>query len=273
MGSKVPKIGVFDSGAGGLSVYQSVRQSLPGAKYFYCSDSKNFPYGPKSSEEVLHCATKACLAFVRRYELDVAIVACNTASTIALEAIRNQTSIPVVGVVPAIKPAAAMSNSGVIGLLATPGTVARPYTMDLVTQFCGKSIVHMHGSGELVALAERKLRGIEIQASEIKQAIEPLFAKDDSQKMDVVILGCTHFPLIQSELARAAPWNVTWIHSGEAIARRTVELLREGQWHYGGATIGEVTFTDVDPQMSRLVESFAQYDLSFHSLLEVNKAT
>jgi glutamate racemase len=131
----------------------------------------------------------------------------------------------VVGTVPAIKPAASMSRNRTIGLLGTPGTVRRAYTDRLINQFAADCRVLRHGSAELVALAEAKLRRGRVSLSDVRAAVAPLWADPAAGDMDVVVLACTHFPLLAEELQAIFPPGVALVDSGEAIARRVAELL------------------------------------------------
>jgi len=221
-----PSILVFDSGVGGLSIYQEVQRLVPSALYVYASDNEAFPYGTKREEEVVTRVSDVLLRLMSRFAPDVLVVACNTASTVALPKIRSHIPIPVVGVVPAIKPAARVSKSRVIGLLATPGTVKRAYTRNLIDEFAHDCTVVRVGSSELVELAENKLRGAEPEIERIRHIIAPLFMDDYGSKLDTVVLGCTHFPLLKTELIAAASWPVTWVDSGFAIAKRVKFLLK-----------------------------------------------
>ena len=226
---RIPVVGVFDSGVGGLTIYRKVEENLPGCSYVYCSDNANFPYGPKSEAEVIACVREVCTRFIRNFSLDILIIACNTASTVALPVLRGEFRIPVIGVVPAIKPAAKRTLSGVIGLLATPGTIQRPYVQNLVKEFAPHCRVVSVGSSRLVQAAEAKAHGKPVDIELIRQEIQPLFSRSDQsdERLDTVVLGCTHFPLIADELVAAASWPVQWIDSGEAIAARTNVVLSE----------------------------------------------
>ena len=222
-----PTILIFDSGVGGLSVYQEIRRLLPDAKYVYASDNEAFPYGTKPEEMVVTRVDDVLHRLMARFVPDALVVACNTASTVALPKIRSRIFVPVVGVVPAIKPAAQISRSRVIGLLATPATVERAYTQNLIDEFARGCIVARVGSSELVELAEDKLRGTAPDTERIRHIIAPLFNGENGDKLDIVVLGCTHFPLLKPELASAAPRNVAWIDSGSAIAKRVRFLLKD----------------------------------------------
>lgn len=217
------KIGVFDSGVGGLSILSHLQHAYPKATYDYCCDHLHFPYGTKSEDELIPVITDVCSRFAKHAQLDLLVIACNTASTVALQAVRAAVTCPVVGVVPAIKPAATLSKTKCIGVLATQRAVAQPYLQDLIREHASDCIVKMWGSSRLVQLAERKMRGESLDLDEVKHEISNLFV-ESAKKMDVVVLGCTHFPLLRQELAKVAPWPVTWIDSGEAIARRVQQI-------------------------------------------------
>lgn len=221
-GTLPKRIGVYDSGVGGLSVANCVRRLLPEAHYFYLSDNLNFPYGTKPDEAVVAFTTKNCKKFIDTYELDILVIACNTASTVALDAVRAAVKIPVVGVVPAIKPAGQLSKSKSIGLLATPATVKRPYTLKLIEDFANGCSVALQGSSVLVEIAEKKLRSELYSTAAIKAEVDPLLGQDP--KIDIIVLGCTHFPLLKDELSQLYP-TIQWMDSGAAIASRVKSLL------------------------------------------------
>lgn len=219
---------VFDSGVGGLSILGALRARLPGADFIYACDNAAFPYGTKDEATLLVRVDRVLRALIAQVHPDIVVVACNTASTLVLPRIRAAFEAPaadrIVGVVPAIKPAAAVSRTGVIGLLGTPGTVARPYTQRLIDDFAAHCRVVRVGSSALVEIAEAKLRGATVALDEIAAIIAPLFAHAE---LDTVVLACTHFPLLRDELVAAAPRAVHWIDSGAAIARRVASLLPE----------------------------------------------
>lgn len=219
---------VFDSGVGGLSVAREIQQRLPGLPLVYASDNGFFPYGTKGETELIARVDLVIRRLLALYPVDILVIACNTASTLTLPHLRSQLSLPIVGVVPAVKPAAKLSHTGVIGLLATPATVARPYTHELIREYAPHCDVISLGSSELVQIAEQKLRGEAIDESAIEQIVAKLMRHEKAQLMDVLVLACTHFPLLKEELAIYLPKTVQLIDSGEAIARR-VEYLLEGK--------------------------------------------
>ncbi len=230
MPKQVRPIVIFDSGVGGLSIYQEIKQTMPGLDVIYCSDTAAFPYGAKSEEAVIE-RTSYCLGeLARQYKPSLAVIACNTASTISLPRVRKELSFPVVGVVPAIKTASEHSVKRIIGLLATPGTVERDYTDQLIEDFASDCQVIRVGSGELVHLAEQYLRGQAIQPETLKAVVEPFFR--NGQSPDAIVLGCTHFPLLKDALDAVVPESVQWLDSGAAIARRVSFLL-------GGDSVSE----------------------------------
>ncbi|ENQ8704487.1 glutamate racemase [Vibrio harveyi] len=217
--SSKKKVLVFDSGVGGLSVFQEIHRLLPHMDYLYLFDNEAYPYGELDQDVLITRVNKLVAALVEEHQADIVVIACNTASTIVLPSLRANLSIPVVGVVPAIKPASLLASQGV-GLIATPATVTRQYTHELIRDFAQGKPVELLGSTRLVDMAEEKLRGESISIPELESILLPL-----RNKVDVAVLGCTHFPLIKEEIHQALGGEVTLIDSGEAIARRVKALL------------------------------------------------
>lgn len=221
---------IFDSGVGGLSIFQAVTQRLPQLSVVYASDNAAFPYGTKTAGWLEQRVIDCIKAISEQCTLDIIIIACNTASTIVLPSLRSRFDIPVVGVVPAIKTAAQQTKTGCIGLLATPGTVRRRYTDQLIQDFASHCKVIKVGTSDLVELAEQKLRGEQICTRTLTEVIQPLISEPSplmqqpNLKPDQVVLGCTHFPLLIEELEQLMP-NIEWVDSGSAIANRVASLL------------------------------------------------
>lgn len=253
-----PSVLVFDSGVGGLSVLGEIARALPAARLVYAMDDAGFPYGTRTEGELLARLPDLLCDLVARSDPDIAVIACNTASTIALPALRTRLAIPVVGTVPAIKPAAEASRSRVIGLLGTPGTVRRGYTQGLIDEFAGDCTVFRHGSAELVALAEAKLRGAAVDPAAVAEAVAGLFAQPGSDEIDVVVLACTHFPLLGPELAAATAASIRWVDSGAAIARRAAALLQDnpGRRPYREPRAILTGGRAVEPALARALRSF-----------------
>jgi glutamate racemase len=219
----------FDSGVGGLSVLGPTLKLLPNAPIVYAGDSAGFPYGKRSEAEIASRVPALLGRLVERFHPRLAVIACNTASTIALEHVRSALDLPVVGTVPAIKPAAETSKSRVIGVLGTEATVRQPYVDDLAARFAADCTIVRHGSPELVDLAEAKLGGEEISVEQVRAAAQPLFDAPGGDRIDTVVLACTHFPLLEDELREAFP-RASYVHGGDGIARRIAYLTREQPW-------------------------------------------
>jgi glutamate racemase len=219
------RIAIFDSGVGGLSIYSEVSRRLPGHEFVFVSDNLCYPYGNKAEDWLIERVQQLSQRVVNHCSPDVFVVACNTASTIILPALREILAIPVVGVVPAIKPAAKLSNTKHLGLLATPGTIARAYTNDLINEFASDCTVSKVGSSRLVELAEQKLRGNKIDLGILEDELEPLL---NNKNIDVVVLACTHFPLLNNEIEsifKANNQSITLIDSAKGIANRVSSLI------------------------------------------------
>ena len=217
---------MFDSGLGGLTVFAEVTKLWPGADVLYAADDAVFPYGGLSEATLVDRVLSLMERLIPLHRPDVVVVACNTASTLVLAPLRARwPEVPFVGTVPAIKPASAASVSRMISVLATPGTVAREYTRDLIRTFGGDCEVTLVGAPALAGLAEAALRGEACADAAIAAEIAPAFVAREGRRTDTVVLACTHYPLLRPALQRVAPWPVTWIDPAPAIARRVEALL------------------------------------------------
>lgn len=220
-----PTILVFDSGLGGLTVLGRTTQACPGAHIVYAADDAGFPYGRLMEEELVIRVLAVMERLIARFHPDLVVIACNTASTLVLPALRARFAIPFVGTVPAIKPAAAATRSGMISVLATPGTVARDYTRELIETYAASQRVTLVGATRLAGLAEQALKGEAIDDALLATEIAPCFVEAAGCRTDVVTLSCTHYPLLLERMKRLAPWPVEWIDPAPAIARRVADLL------------------------------------------------
>jgi glutamate racemase len=239
---------IFDSGVGGLSVLRPIRELLPSAPIVYAADSAGYPYGTRSAAEIEARVPALLGRLVERFNPELIVIACNTASTIALNAVRAALDLPIVGTVPAIKPAAERSKSRVIGVLGTEATVRQPYVDRLSQQFASDCQVLRHGSAELVDLAEAKLRGEPTDAAAYAKILHGLLDQPDGERMDTVVLACTHFPLVEDELQAAAPRQLDFLDGSEGIARRTAWLTRAHVWPKA-APEGLALFTSRNPAL------------------------
>ena len=218
----IRKVIIFDSGVGGLSIWQEVRQRLTDIECHYLFDNAYFPYGELAESTLVKRVCALVPALAAQIQADAVVIACNTASTAVLDPLRELLTIPVVGVVPAIKPAAAMSQTRHIAVLATPATVERAYTQQLVKDFASDCQVTLVGSSTLVQLAESYLQTSTIDQELLTQELAAISAKP---KVDTIVLGCTHFPLIKEAVANALHPKLQIVDSGEAIARQLQRVL------------------------------------------------
>jgi glutamate racemase len=252
---------IFDSGVGGLSVLAPIRALLPVAPIVYAADSAGYPYGTRPAAEIEARVPALLGRLAERVDPELIVIACNTASTIALDAVRAALDLPIVGTVPAIKPAAERSLSRVIGVLGTEATVRQPYVDRLAAEFAADCLVLRHGSAELVELAEAKLRGEATDTAAYRRILDGLLAQPDGDRLDTIVLACTHFPLVEAELAAAAPRPIGFVDGKEGIARRTAWLLRDKSWPEP-APEGVALFTGRDAPIEAYRAGLARYGLT-----------
>jgi len=251
----------FDSGVGGLSVLEPTRALLPNAPIIYAADSAGFPYGTRTEAEIAARVPALLGRMVERFRPRLVVIACNTASTIALPVVRAALDLPVVGTVPAIKPAAMMSKSRVIGVLGTDATVRQPYVDRLADEFAADCTVLRHGSAELVDIAEAKLRGTPPDPAAMARVLSGLIDRPNGDRMDVVVLACTHFRLVVDELAAAAPHPIQFVDGAEGIARRIATLTAGQEWP-AAPREGLAVFTRVDADVLALTSALRSFGLT-----------
>jgi glutamate racemase len=254
----------FDSGVGGLSVLAATRKLLPQAPIVYAADSAGYPYGTKSEAEIAARVPALLGRLVERYHPRLVVIACNTASTIALAHVRGALDLPVVGTVPAIKPAALLSKTRVIGVLGTEATIRQPYVDRLAAEFASDCLVLRHGSAELVELAEAKLRGEPTDPAAYAGVLAGLIGQPGGDRLDTVVLACTHFRLVEPELTAVKP--LTYIDGADGIARRVVHLT-EGQTWPDPPDPGHAVFTRLDDKAEALLPALARLGLTGFSEL------
>lgn len=263
---------VFDSGMGGLTIARELREIGFAGKVSYAADTGFFPYGDKSDDDLIRRVPKLARALVDEVRPDIFVIACNTASTLALEITRAVVDIPVVGTVPAIKPAAKATKTGVIGVLATPGTLRRAYTDALIQAFAQNCRVLSHGSVKLVELAERVQTGENVDPEDISGELEKLLNQPGGDEIDQIVLACTHFPLLREELAACAPEGMSFVDSGEAIARRVMSLTGQSSgatkpWAF---TPGAVWTTGEVPSLKRVVQAATMFGFAEHRQIAID---
>ena len=217
---------IFDSGVGGLSICKEIVDLGIVADCNYLFDNAYFPYGELTDKALITRLTQLLSDFASQHPTDLIVIACNSASTVALQTLRTHFDIPIIGVVPAIKPASLLTKNNIIGLLATPATVKRAYTDQLIAQFASDKRVLKIGTTELVKLAEDKLTGNRIDLDVLKTVLKPWI--ESKSPPDTIVLGCTHFPWLKNEISfcfQEVGKKIQLVDSGDAIAKRTQQLL------------------------------------------------
>ncbi|WP_347303567.1 glutamate racemase [Croceibacterium sp. TMG7-5b_MA50] len=218
---------LFDSGIGGLTVLAELRRLLPGAPVLYVADNAGLPYGEKTEAQIAARVAGLLGRLSERFAPRLITIACNTASTIALSSVRDVLQVPVVGTVPAIKPAAALTRTGTIGLLGTAATVRQAYVDQLEAEFAADKRLLRHAAPGLVQAAEARLRGVAVDESAIAAAVAGLRDQPGGDSIDTVVLACTHFPLLLDRLSQAFGAEVRFVDGAAGIARRIAHLLED----------------------------------------------
>ncbi|WP_088343023.1 MULTISPECIES: glutamate racemase [Rhodomicrobium] len=263
--SRAPRLLIFDSGLGGLTVLRALRQSVPEADVAYLADDARFPYSALADDALIARTCEVLAAPVAEFAPDAIVVACNTASTAVLPALRAAFRQPIVGTVPAVKPAALLSRSGLVSVLGTSATARRDYTRALIAEFGQGRTFTLAGSSKLAGLAETIMTGGEVEDAAILAEIAPCFIEADGARTDVVVLACTHYPLLLEQFERLAPWPVAWLDPAPAIARRTANVLADLGFAVGvGAARdpGRAIFTSGKPPTPELAALLKAYRLA-----------
>lgn len=250
---------IFDSGLGGLTVLREARYLLPYETLLYVADDAAFPIGRWAEEDLKARLLALFENLIADHRPKAVVIACNTAFTLAGEALRKaHPGTPFVGTVPAIKPAAEQTSSGLISVLATPGTVRRAYTRTLIDSFASQCHVRLVGSDKLAELSESHLRGQDIADEALLAEISDCFLEQDGRRTDVVVLACTHYPFLANRFRKIAPWPVDWLDPAEAIARQLVRVLEDNAASAPSDALDCAVFTSAptDPVLMRLLAGF-----------------
>jgi glutamate racemase len=213
---------IFDSGFGGLSIQQAMKQRYPELLIHQFADHAHLPYGTKSPSFISHRLTTVVPQLVQQLEIDAVVVACNTASTHALSELRQRVRQPVIGVVPAIKPAALLTHCNHIVVLATTATVNSTYTQQLIDDHASSIKVTLIAADGLVSFAEEKVASGHVDTTQLSKYVAELIT--GISEFDTVVLACTHFPLLKDELSAQLPNHIRLIDSGDAVARRLSDV-------------------------------------------------
>ncbi len=247
---------VFDSGIGGLSILREARVLMPEHRFIYVGDDAAFPYGDWEEAALIERMSAVFDNLVGRYDPSMIMVACNTASTLILPHLRTRYDMPVVGTVPAIKPAAERTSSGQVSVLATPGTVQRDYTRSLVNEFASQVNVRLIGAEHLAAAAERFMLTGQVDEQLIASEIETCFVDRLGARTDIVVLACTHYPFLSNVFRRLAPWPVDWLNPAEAIARHARTLVEHPGKVSDVQDVAEFTGGTPGRELKRLLSGF-----------------
>ena len=256
--STEPRILVFDSGLGGLTVFKEVRLARGDVDYVYVADDDFFPYSDHSENALTQHIVCLMGDLIEAHRPDLIVIACNTASTIVLPALRAAFNVPFVGTVPAIKPACALSKTRLVSVLGTEATVTREYTQVLIRDFAQDCSLTLVGTDRLAGMAEAHLNGEAIDEEVLASEVSECFQQQNGNLTDVVVLACTHYPLLLDHLQRIAPWPVQWIDPAEAIARRVVELLGPAADRQG---VTSFRYTSGNPPSAALAAAFDRFGL------------
>lgn len=215
-------IGMFDSGIGGITIYEEIHHLLPNESIIYLADSKNAPYGKKSKEKIIELSIKNTELLLKK-GCKLIIVACNTASTNAVKVLRGKYDVPFIRIQPAIKPAALQSKTKMVGVLATESTLSSDLFYETSQKFAqGVTVIEQKGNGIVSLIESGKMFSPEMDQL-IKKYISPML----EQNVDNLVLGCTHYPLLRSKIEKIAGKKVNIIDSGKAIARQTKNILEQ----------------------------------------------
>jgi glutamate racemase len=257
-----PTILVFDSGLGGLTVFREVKRARPDARYIYLADDAAFPYGDLDEAQLIARVRDVLASAIADNAPDLVVIACNTASTLALADLRARFTVPFVGTVPAIKPACAQSMTKRIAVLGTQATVSREYTRALIREFASGCAVDLVGSARLAAFAEAELSGEPAADTAIAAEIAGCFVDEDGRRTDTAVLACTHYPLLLERFRRLAPWPVAWLDPAAAIARRVTDLIGQPATAAPPPAPARIVFTSGRAPSARLKTALVGYGLT-----------
>src|SRR5262249_22723791 len=250
---------VFDSGIGGLTVLREARVLMPERGFVYIADDAGFPYGGWEEQALKERVISLFAKLLVDCDPEVCIIGCNTAFTLGGGNLRAAfPGMTFVGTVPAIKPAAERTRSGLVSVLATPGTVKRAYTRDLIQSFAQQCHVRLVGSENLARMAESYIRGDAVSDDAMLTEIDQCFVEKEVRKTDIVVLACTHYPFMANMFRRLAPWPVDWLDPAEAIARRARSLVPQVADAVHPDNFDFAVFTSGNPDFAtrRLMQGF-----------------
>lgn len=220
MSDKTMPIGVFDSGVGGITVLAELKKSMPHENFIYFGDSKNAPYGTKDEAEILKCSEDAVTRLIDMGAKAI-VIACNTATSVAALSLRENFSIPIIGIEPAVKPAVMGHKGGKVLVMATPVTLKKEKFTHLMNSYCDISEIIPLPCPKLVEIIEKGVT----EGAEIEEYLSKLFRDIDVNEIDAVVLGCTHYPFIKSVLRKFFNQDTDIIDGGYGTAKETARRL------------------------------------------------
>lgn len=243
-------IGVFDSGIGGTSIWKAIHELMPNEQTIYLADSKNAPYGQKSKVEIIALSMKNTDLLIEM-GCKLIVVACNTATTNAIQELRAKYNIPFIGIEPAIKPAATNSRTQTIGILATKGTLNSELFNKTAEKFQDIKIIEQIGHG-LVQLIENG----QINSTEMTQLLYSYLTPMIEANIDYLVLGCSHYPYLIPQIKKILPEHIQIIDSGEAVAKQTQNILREKVGFSTAKSSNPIFYTNTNPKvLSEILEN------------------
>jgi len=245
MNSNNQPIGIFDSGIGGTSIWKAIHQLLPNEKTIYLADSKNAPYGQKSKEEIVVLSMKNT-EFLLEMNCKLIVVACNTATTNAIQELRAKYNVPFIGIEPAIKPAVTHSKTQIIGILATQGTLNSALFNKTTEKYQDTKIIEQVGHG-LVQLIENG----EINSPEMTHLLHSYLNPMIEANIDCLVLGCSHYPYLIPQIKKILPDHIQIIDSGEAVAKQTQNVLRDKVGFYSAKDNQPIFYINTNPKVLR----------------------
>lgn len=248
-------IGLFDSGVGGLSVYIELKKLLPDNHYIFLADQAHVPYGKKTPEELQNLSERI-VNFLLKKNIGMLVVACNTATCYALDFLRHKFQMPIIGVVPAIKPAAKVTKNNKIAVMSTPATAKSDYLKDLSQKFAKDKEVILLGCKGLEDAVET------LDQKAIKTLLDSYTEKIKEFDADTIVLGCTHYPFLKKEIRKRIGSKIQILDSGRAIAERTKQILEKTESKTQNRT-WEIFYTTGDPaQFSQIASQLLKYKVT-----------
>jgi len=257
------KIGVFDSGLGGLTVVKSLSQIIKNAELFYIADTKNAPYGEKTPKQILQYSLDITKYFTVKHDIDVLILACNTATAFAIKQLRElYPDLIIIGTEPGVKPAIEQTQTGKIGILATPATLKGEKYQELVNVLAQEKDVQLFEQS-CSGLVEQIEKG-EISTAKTRKLLENWILPMKENSVDIIVLGCTHYPLVADTISEIMISDVLLIDTGMAIANRLLDLsLKQGHHNKGTLLISLATTGDIQ---SILAEKILQLPINIKNI-------